>query len=250
MAQSLADRCHKAFKIVWHSNWSTGAAYSDKFLVLAPLLAKPLHQGFLSYAAQVFWTGFSNRLGTRAWLDQLATRVGGEDVEVQARPLGQILRNGVWSMDGEKTAGSGECHETHADSNFFTWVSDFYASSAGHKPSTYIAINYEGPRVKTSFLWEIELPIMAQVCAFQKPDPGFVVVDFVNECGQVVQDFFQRLQGECDRIRQDLGHDKKHGALTLDVACACKACPVPQGLGRKTEDMWHKAVAAIAAIES
>jgi len=155
-------------------------------------------------------------------------------------------------MEGKKVRGSGECHKTGADSNFFTWMSDFYAASAGHEPSTYIAINYKAAKVKSSFLWRIELPIMAQVCTFTKPDPSFVVVDFVNECGQIVQDISQRLQGECDRIRKEVGHDKRFGPVYVDVACACKcrACTMPQGRLRKTQDIWHKAVAAIGAIQA
>jgi len=261
VASSLPSRCQRAFTAVWETSGSDYLDYALKFLLLAPLLGKALGEGFLAYPAQVFWSGFSHRLGTRVLVDKIAALVGGEDVEFMGRPLGALLRSGVWTMDGGRAVSSGLCHAGHflGESHFWTWVSEFYGSLKGDEPSTFMLVNYNETKLKASFLWNYETRGMANVCIFEKPSPAWVVIDLQNGCGTAVNDLFIHLQDLCNKARRQVGAWKDDVDLGLECAskgagcparfaCACKGCAQPAYLAPKTEKMWLAATQAIAIL--
>jgi len=233
-AATLPFRCQGAFTAIWGTAGSSFLNYGQKFFLLAPLLAKALADGFLAYGVQMFWSGFSWRLGTRVWVDKLAAYLGAEDVEFSRRPLGALLRSGgVWKMEGSRPLSSGACSAGRfkGHGNFWTWVSNFFGSLTGAAPRTYILVNYGETKLKGSFLWNYETSSMAEVCLFNNARPSVVVVDLQNNCGSVVDDFFSRLQSVAGVWKDDvdLGLDcasKGTGCLKVKQMEACNQCGV------------------------
>jgi len=252
LVEVVRRQCERAFDSIWSSTREHNPGFTVKFLLFAPLLSKPTGTG-LSYEAQGFWTGYSFSRGTRPNLDSLLLGLEAEDIEASSRPFGELMRASVWEKDPHGNfLSSGACHDTKNDANFFTWASDFYASLKGSDPRVYIAINYEESRLKKSFLWDIEAPVMAEVCHHKDPRPAYVALDFKNACGLPIKQFFQRIQEACDSKRKKLltVPGKPMDAVQLQHACACKNCTQPRGLTGKVLAMWIKAKAAIDACKA
>lgn len=258
-------RCLQSFDVVWASGAKSSPSFSDKYLLLKPLLSTEAVDGKadMSYMAQLFWTGASHRLGSRAAVDITATLLNAEDVQVRGRALGQILRSGVWAMDGpEKVIGSGPCHSNRNDTHFFTWVSEFYAGLGGKDPHIFVFVNKEsgGNRsLEESFLWKFEAPIMGEVCRFPQPGPAIVFLDFRNQCGNAITQLMTRIQESCSKARSsnELGEasvrfgipvvDGQRGEYSIPHACACPGCARPKHLvsGTKLDGMWSRAMKAV-----